>query len=250
MILGPAPDLNPSQSSTKAMSSDSSGDDISPHEDDPAPSTATARRLLATRSAPRPPPDAEGPSPPVSAVFPLPPAALGNKTDQPGPAPTNVLRDRMGDSQLHSRSSDLRYSNQKGDARSMPEGSHVFRVEADDPSPMDAQDKSLAELKMSFTTRMNEAIRMQRERMQSLLSDVDSKIVSLKKEHGMREGAAGDNADGGQQAGVAQSKQLIQSGILPVFPALKFDSDNKENDIRSSCYVELRGSACDVNYRE
>jgi hypothetical protein len=58
--------------------------------------------------------------------------------------------------------------------------------------------------------------------------------VSLKKEHGLREETAGDNADGGQQAGVAQTKAVNQSGILPVFPAIKFDSDNKENDIRSS----------------
>jgi len=235
MIMGgAAPDFNPPRSPTKAIASDSSGDDISPHVDDPAQSTATARRRSATRSAPRPPPDAEGPSPPVSAVFPLPPAALGNKPDQPDPTPTNVLHGRMGDSQLYSRSSDLRYRNQKGDAGSMPEGSHVFRLEADAPSPEDAQGKSLTELKMSFTTRMNEAIRMQRERMQSLLSDVDSKIVSLKKEHGLREETAGDNADGGQQAGVAQTKAVNQSGILPVFPAIKFDSDNKENDIRSS----------------
>ena len=129
----------------------------------------------------------------------------------------------------------------------MPEGSHVFRLEADDPSPLDAQGKSLAELKMSFTNRMNEAIRLQRERMQSLLSDVDSKIVSLKKEHGVREGAAGDNADGGLQAGLAQTKEVNQSGILPVFPALTFDSDNKENDIRSSSFVGLHASAYDVN---
>jgi hypothetical protein len=188
----------------------------------------------------------------VSAVFPLPTAALENKTDKPDPDPTNVLRGRIGDSQLYSRSSGQRYNNQKDDAGSMPEGSHVFRLEADDPSPVDAQGKSLAELKMSFTNRMNEAIRMQRERMQSLLSDVDSKIVSLKKEHGLREleGAAGENLDGGQQADISQTEEVTQSGILPVVPALKFDSDNKENDIRSSSIVDLHAIAYDVNYRE
>jgi len=74
-------------------------------------------------------------------------------------------------------------------AGSPPEGSDICREENDAPStgPTDAEGKSLAELKMSFTMRMNEAIRMQRERMRVLLSDVDSKIVSLKKEHGLRE---------------------------------------------------------------
>ncbi len=65
-----------------------------------------------------------------------------------------------------------------------PEGSHVFRTVSDPESP---SGKSLSELKLSFTTRMQEAIRMQRERMRVLLNDVDSKIVSLKKEHGLNE---------------------------------------------------------------
>jgi hypothetical protein len=79
---------------------------------------------------------------------------------------------------------------------------------------------------MSFTTRMNEAIRMQRERMRSLLSDVDSKIVSLTQEHGLSEPGAGDKDEP-----VTPPKAANQLEI-PAFSALKIDSDNKENDSR------------------
>ena len=62
------------------------------------------------------------------------------------------------------------------------------------PEPVDAQGNSLAELKMSFTNRMNEGIRMQREHMQSLLSRL--------------EGAAGENLDGGYQADILQRERM------------------------------------------
>jgi hypothetical protein len=202
----------------------------------PAPMMEAPLRRKTQRSAPRPPPETDGPSPPVSAVFPLPPAALGANLNKADPAPTNMSRGAAGESdkpgtadgQLSavSRSSRQRYSSQNGEAGSPPEGSHVYKTEVGDTNPADAEGKSLAELKMSFTTRMNEAIRMQRERMRSLLSDVDSKIVSLKKEHGLSEPGAGDKDEP-----VTPPKAANQLEI-PAFSALKIDSDNKENDSR------------------
>ena len=151
--------------------------------------------------------DAGGPSPPVSAVYPLPPASLAGLSNHakalPIP-PSNADQTRPAPSALQYSSRTGNLYSSKDVAReavspktsagqlaagSPPEGSDICREENDAPStgPTDAEGKSLAELKMSFTMRMNEAIRMQRERMRVLLSDVDSKIVSLKKEHGLRE---------------------------------------------------------------
>lgn len=138
------------------------------------------------------PQNAESVSPPVSAVYPLPPAALAdiaNKSSLPTASSTSALVDpilAVGGTIQNSRGGKERMPGPALDqGGSPPEGSHIYRTEIEDPKT-DAEGKSLAELKMSFTVRMNEAIRMQRERMRLLLSDVDSKIVSLKKEHGLR----------------------------------------------------------------
>jgi hypothetical protein len=80
----------------------------------------------------------------------------------------------------------------------------------------DTESKSIEELKMSFTMRMNEAIRMQRERMRVLLSDVDNKIVSIKKEHGLPEPS---NDLRGASSGSRDAPSI-------------FEHENKENDSR------------------
>ena len=84
--------------------------------------------------------------------------------------------------------------------------------------PKDAEGKSLEELKMSFTMRMNEAIRMQRERMRLLLSDVDNKIVSLKMEHGLPK--AQDTNEATPEIGALHAHDL----------------DNKENHVSGEAF--------------
>jgi hypothetical protein len=109
-----------------------------------------------------------------------------------------------------------------------PEGSHVFRTVSDPESP---SGKSLSELKLSFTTRMHDAIRMQRERMRVLLNDVDSKIVSLKKEHGLNEREVSDNKEN-DWSGESHfsSEDTIVSSNVP---------QSKQNMTRSAVVVEM-----------
>jgi len=120
-------------------------------------------------------------------------------------------------------------------AGSPPEGSDIFREENEAPStgPTDAEGKSLAELKMSFTMRMNEAIRMQRERMRVLLSDVDSKIVSLKKEHGLREREPSLGLNSSVEEEGAHPRTSSTDAYLPQETEYKQDdTDDKEHDNR------------------
>jgi hypothetical protein len=169
----------------------------------------------------------DGPSPPVSSVYPLPPAAFKNLQ---APAPSKLARNGQiygGEGRSIYVSEPARASNSAAGAP--PEGIHVFSREIDEISPprTDAEGKSLAELKMSFTMRMNEAIRMQRERMRVLLSDVDSKIVSLKNEHGLKEPSA--DAKASAQGTAHATAPLLEATPIPQID----DSDNKENDSRS-----------------
>lgn len=171
------------------------------------------------------------PSPPVSAVYPVPPAALKNSNLPLAIAPADQTV-QNGHGQIYGETSKLSMQDlvrsSSAEAGSPPEGSYVFSKEADETSPprTDAEGKSLAELKMSFTMRMNEAIRMQRERMRVLLSDVDSKIVSLKNEHGIKE---------------LLPDTTTSKGFVPSTPDVRAQptatphvdvSDNKENDSR------------------
>lgn len=160
------------------------------------------------------------PSPPVSAVYPPPAEAFTNLANH---APSN--------GQIYSNRDHNAWTQAEGG--SPPEGTHVYRQEAEPVSPTrtDAEGKSLAELKMSFTMRMNEAIRLQRERMRVLLSDVDSKIVSLKKEHGLREPSVGlDLSSGSEQDAAVGTPSSCRPQIEVQPPTPKVDTDNKEND--------------------
>jgi hypothetical protein len=117
-----------------------------------------------------------------------------------------------------------------------PEGSHVFRTVSDPESP---SGKSLSELKLSFTTRMHDAIRMQRERMRVLLNDVDSKIVSLKKEHGLNERDDSDNKEN-DWSGESHfsSEDTIVSSNAP---------QSKQNLTRSAVVVEMSPVSADAS---
>lgn len=172
------------------------------------------------------------PSPTVSAVYPLPPAALKTSNLPQATAPAHSVQTMdNGFGQIYSETSKHQLiGSSSTEAGSPPEGSHVFKRDFDETPPLrtDAEGKSLAELKMSFTMRMNEAIRMQRERMRVLLSDVDSKIVSLKNEHGLEE-LPGDETR--KEAVLSTPGGGAQSLQVAVSPQVH-ESDNKENDSR------------------
>lgn len=131
------------------------------------------------------------------------PVYLSDYPDFPSVQPTHGLS-RHGDDHIPTQMKQLSLASPalSSSAQEPQVGTNIESVVLADmrlyPTPSvsaeesEVESLSLTQLKINFQQRMNEAIRQQRERMRTLLNDVDSKILTLKLENGLGESETRD----------------------------------------------------------